>query len=373
MRLLYLLKMVTGFFKIAGGKNEQRSNDMLAAIIESSSDAIISKNLEGIITSWNQGAERIFGYKQNEAIGKSISIIIPETKLGEEKQIIERILKSERINHFETIRKTKEGREINVSLAVSPVKDKSGKIIGASKVARDITERTAVEQQISNYKDEFMAMASHELKTPLTVIKANLQILESVMRADDKICFVNNTLRQVDKLTELISNLFDVSKIQAGELELEPAIFDFSEFIEEVIDSVRQTSPSHKIILKTVDKKLIVKADRNRLEQVVINMVSNAIKYSPNAKEITIDVLPKDQEIVVKVSDVGIGIPPEDIDKVFIRFFHGRGLASTFPGSGTGLYISSEIIGRHGGRMWVESEPGKGSDFYFSIPKFDRT
>ena len=375
-------EIIIGASKIARDITEQKSAEqkqaMLAAIIDSSDDAIVSKNLDGIITSWNHGAEKIFGYKPEEAIGRHITLIIPENRRDEETEIIGKIRRGEGVTHFETIRITKDRREINISLTVSPVKDRKGKVIGASKVARDITEKVEVDkqrqlfterlQEINHYKDEFMAMASHELKTPLTVIKANLQILEHKMQDDNKIYFVNKTLNQVNKLSNLISDLLDVSKIQTGALELKRTNLLLVPFLTEIIESIQQTSSNHEIILKANNKKLMVRADRDRLEQVVINILTNAIKYSPNGKKVTVDANIKDEYIIMKVTDYGIGIPGDDLDKVFTRFFRVRGLASTFSGSGIGLYISSEIIKRHGGNMWVESEINKGSSFYFSIP-----
>jgi PAS domain S-box-containing protein len=373
---------IIGASKIARDISEQKSAEqkqaMLAAIVDSSDDAIVSKDLNGMITSWNHGAEKIFGYSAQETIGRHITIIIPEDRLDEETVIINKIRKGESVSHFETIRKRKDGREINISLTVSPIKDKNGKVIGASKVARDITEKVEVEkqrqlftqrlQEINHYKDEFMAMASHELKTPLTVIKANLQILEHKMQDDNKIYFVNKTLNQVNKLTNLISDLLDVSKIQTGALELNRSNFELFPFLTEIIESIQQTSPNHEIRLNATNEKLMVRADRDRLEQVVINILTNAIKYSPNGKKVTVDTDIQDEQIIVKITDYGIGIPENDLDRVFTRFFRVRGLASTFAGSGIGLYISSEIIKRHGGSMWVESEINKGSTFYFSIP-----
>lgn len=373
---------VVGASKIARDITEQKNSEhkqaILAAIIDSSDDAIVSKNLDGTITSWNTGAERIFGYTAKEVIGKHISIIIPETRLDEATQIIERIRSGGRVSHFETIRRTKDGREINISLTVSPVKDKNGKITGASKIARDITEKVEIEKQrrlfteklqaLNNYKDEFMAMASHELKTPLTVIKANLQILEHKMQADENLDFVDKTLKQVNKLTDLISDLLDVSRVHTGKLELSRSDFDLSSLLKDVVGNIQKTTLQHQIFLYTNNKKLMVNADRNRIEQVIINLLANAIKYSPNEKKITVDADIKGKDIVVSVKDHGIGIPQDDIDNVFTRFFKVSGLASTFAGLGIGLYISSEIIKRHGGDMWVESGIDKGSAFHFTIP-----
>jgi PAS domain S-box-containing protein len=179
--------------------------------VNSSDDAIISKTLDGIITSWNASATRLFGFTEEEAIGKHISIIIPNERLHEENAIIESLKRGEKIDHFETIRKSKDGTLRNISLTISPLRNSSGKIIGASKIARDISARIEAEkqralytkrlQQLNKYKDEFMVMASHELKTPLTVIMANLQILLEMMKDSENVFFVKKVLKQVDKLS----------------------------------------------------------------------------------------------------------------------------------------------------------------------------
>lgn len=373
---------VIGVSKIARDINEQKSAEekeaMLAAIVDSSDDAIVSKTLDGIINTWNYAAEKLFGYKESEAIGKHISIIIPPDRIQEETLIIAKIRNGERMEHLETIRVNKNGKEINISVTVSPIKNKSGEIIGASKIARDITERIEAErqlklyteklQELNNYKDEFMAMASHELKTPLTVIKANLQILEFKMAADENINFVSKTLASVDKLISLITNLLDVSKIQSGKLELNRSVFNINVLLKEIIENIQQTSSNHKIIFNNTTETLLADADKERIEQVIVNMLTNAIKYSPNTCDIIVDSVKDDGKLIIGIKDSGIGIPEDDLDKIFTRFFRVKGMASTFSGSGIGLYISQEIVKRHGGEMWVESELGEGSTFYFSIP-----
>lgn len=357
----------------------EQKDYLLASIINSSDDAIISKDLDGIITSWNKGAEKIFGFSAVETLGKNITLIIPRHKLAEEVEIISRIRRGERVDHLETIRKTKAGNEINISVTVSPIKDKMGKITGASKVARDISQKVALEKQkqlymdklkqLNDYKDDFMMMASHELKTPVTVIKANLQILEnqlSIGVPDDS--FVKKSLQNVDKLSNLISELLDVSKIQNDKLDLHITLFDLSVLLKEIVANMQDIAPDHQIILKPAETVLEIKADRSKIKQVLINMLNNAIKYSPDAGDIIVETSVKENGIIIKVKDNGIGISEHDIDKVFNRFFRSGGVASTFPGVGIGLYISAEIIRHHGGKMWVESGPDKGSIFYIEIP-----
>ncbi len=357
----------------------EQNNALLASIIDSSDDAIISKTLNGVITSWNTGAQKIYGFSAGEAIGKNISIILPEWKLDEEAGIISKIAKGEKVHHLETVRKTKDGNEINISLTVSPVKDKNGVITGASKIARDITEKAEIEkekqlyikklQRLNDYKDDFMMMTSHELKTPVTVIKANLQVLHDMVSSGDAdISMVEKSLANVDKLSALISELLDVTKIQSGKLDLNITTVNLTGLLEDIVADIQLTTKRHKIILKQPNKLLEIKADKDRIRQVLVNMLNNAVKYSPGANEVVIETTVKENGVIVKVKDYGIGIPAEDIDKIFERFYRAGGVASTFAGAGVGLYIASEIIRHHGGRMWAESQKDKGSEFYVEIP-----
>lgn len=363
---------------ISAQKLADEKQAVLAAIVNSSDDAIISKTLDGIITSWNRSATRMFGFTEKEAIGKHISIIIPKDRISDEALIINNIRNGKKIDHFETLRAAKDGTKRHISLSVSPLKNSKGKIIGASKIARDISIRIEAEKQrelyterlreLSNYKDEFMVMASHELKTPLTVILANLQILEIKMEEDPRKDFVEKTIRQVKKLSGLISNLLDVSKIHAGKLDLEPTLFDLNILIEEISSNLQRTTKNQEIIFNSHNKELMINADKGKIEQVVVNIIGNAIKYSSDSSKIIIDATRKGKNIVVDVSDEGIGIPEKDIGNIFLRFYRVSGSASSFAGSGVGLYISSEIIKSHAGKIWAESKIGKGSVFHFSIP-----
>jgi PAS domain S-box-containing protein len=365
---------------IADEKIAEEKQAILAAIVSSSDDAIISKTLEGMITSWNAAAERMFGYKEAEAIGRHISLIIPPERIDEETLIITKIKQGEKIDHFETIRLAKDGKHINISLTISPLKNKKGQIIGASKIARDITAKIELEkqrqlytkrlQELNKYKDEFMAMASHELKTPLTVIKANIQLLQYKLANDVNIDFVNKTLNQVNKISDLINSLLDVSKIQAGKLEMNLSVFDINDLITEIVTTIQPTTSTHAIIFIPT-QKILISADRERIEQVIVNMLINAVKYSPGAKQIFINAGKDDGKVIISVKDNGIGIPQEDIENIFSSFYRVRGLASTFAGSGIGLYISSEIVKRHHGEIWVESKVGEGSVFHFSLPAPD--
>ncbi|HEX9509198.1 MAG TPA: PAS domain S-box protein [Puia sp.] len=369
---------VNVFYDITKYKSTEEHFRVQASIVASSEDAIISKDLTGIIKSWNYGAHKIFGYTEKEAVGKPITMLIPPDRQDEEEMILNRIYKGEQVKHFETIRVTREGKYIPISLTISPIKNDKGEVIGASKIARDISESRQLQQQLqeyteklnqlNSYKDEFIGIASHELKTPLTTIKAYLQLLERELQDEMHQLYVNKTLHHVEKLTRLVSELLDVSKIQAGKLEFNFTDFYFNELLNEAIQAVQQTNPTHRILYKEEMTDIRIHADQHRLEQVIINLLSNAIKYSPHADEVRVHAIKEGNHILVSIKDFGIGIPSSELDKLFSRFFRVKGLSPNIQGLGMGLYISDEIIKGHKGKMWVESELGKGSTFYFSLP-----
>ncbi|WP_426671464.1 PAS domain S-box protein [Mucilaginibacter sp. McL0603] len=368
---------------IARDISEQQTGEekqaMLAAIVNSSEDAIISKTLKGIITTWNKAAYKLFGYTDKEAIGKHISLIIPTERLDEENTIISRIKDGLRVEHFETIRIKKDGSLIPISLSVSPIKDSSGTIIGASKIARDITEeidnREKIKlyyeqlEKINSYKDEFIGLASHELKTPLTSITGYLQLLESTLKEDKSKIFVKRAVNQARKLSLLVSDLLDMSKIQTGNLTLNLDVFDFNDLLDETIITINDTIATHDLELIKPGNPVMLNGDRQRIEQVLINLVNNAVKYSPRANKVIMTVTDTDDKIQVAVKDFGIGIAKNQQQKIFSRFYRVEDTSPSISGLGIGLYISYDIVTKHNGRIWVDSEPGNGSTFYFEIPK----
>jgi len=341
----------------------------LAAIVVSSDDAIISKRLDGTITSWNNAAERLFGYSAEEAIGKHITLIIPDELLREEIEIINNIKQGKRIQHYETVRQRKDGSRIYVSLSISPVKDRQGNIIGAAKIARDVSERRELEQR----KDNFISMASHELKTPVTSLKGFIQILQRQMRQQEDprtLLFLNRMDVQVKKLTALINDLLDVSKMQQGTLSFRKAILNLKELVYETVENVQAATPSHRLcVYEEVETPVQVYGDRDRLGQVLINLLNNAIKYSPDADIVQVRIRRHEERVEVAVQDFGPGIEEKYHERIFERFYQVTGpKESTYPGLGIGLYIVRAILEQHNGQIWLESQVGKGSTFYFSLP-----
>lgn len=369
-------KKIIGAAKIISDITDQKT--FYASIINTSDDAICSETLDGIITTWNFGAGKMFGYTAQEVLGKHINTIVPESKVKEEVSIRNKIRGGKRGATFETIRLRKDGTEINVSLTVSPINNQSGKITGASIIAKDISKRIEMEEkhqlytekleELNKYRDDFIAMASHELNTPLTVIKANLQILEEIMQEDENVGFIYNSSKQVNKLTDLISHLLDVSKIQTGILELNHERFDLKILLKDIFKNIQSSNPSYKIMLKKIGEPLIVHADRERIERVLNNLLLNAIKYSPDSKTIIVKPSIQNNYLQVSITDEGIGIPKKDLEKIFERFYRVEGIPSTYSGSGIGLFICYQIIKEHGGEIWAESKLGIGSTFTFRIP-----
>jgi two-component system CheB/CheR fusion protein len=216
-------------------------------------------------------------------------------------------------------------------------------------------------------KDEFIGMASHELKTPLTSAKAYLQLLERNVTDKSNKTYVEKANKHIGKLNELISDLLDVTKIQAGKLVLTKSEFDFDAFVYDCVEGFQHTSKTHQIIIEgKTDCKIT--ADKHRVEQVLINFLSNAIKYSPKANKVLVNITKEEKTVSVSVRDYGIGIPDEKIQNVFQKFYRVEGVSKHFEGLGIGLFISAEIIKRHDGKVFVESEEGQGSVFTFSLP-----
>ena len=541
---------IVGASKVARDISEkllgEEKQAILSAIVESSDDAIVSKNLQGIIMSWNRGAEEIFGYSEEEVLGRSITMLIPEERLHEEELILKKIRNGIRIQHFETIRKHKSGREIPVSITISPVKDTRGNIIGASKVARDITlqqeSQAAMEQYIQNLetlnsvgksisenldvqeilqrvtdattkltgaafgaffynntgldgdsfrlftlsgaprkafegmamprhtslfyptfiekkvvriddvtkhadfgknapfngmpkghfsvvsylavpvvsksgiviggllyghpeagvftgehellvvniaaqaavsldnsrlfeqvkdlsdkKDEFIALASHELKTPLTTIKGYLQVLTKKQSDKMSQLFLGKSLYQVEKLNTLVEDLLNMSRIESGQLNFKLEVFDLREMLEEIVGTFSYLSGSHKIVANLGDQPAIIKGDQQRIEQAILNLMTNAIKYSPKAEEIYVDLELTGKYSLVKVRDKGIGLTAQQRQQLFTRFYRAESTKG-ISGLGLGLYLTKQIIDRHHGRIDVNSEYGRGSEFVLSLP-----
>lgn len=256
----------------------------------------------------------------------------------------------------------------NIILGYSyPLFDENNSVRGAIGAFLDITGRKVIEDR----KDEFIGVASHELKTPLTSMKTFVQILEKrlLIKGDKKDAYIlGNITKQVNRLSSLINDLLNVNRITQGRLDLNRKWFDFDSLIKKVVIDYQYTTDTHEIAVRgSLDRKIY--ADENRIEQVLTNLISNAIKYSPHGDKIIINIQNNGKHVITQVQDFGLGITKEDQSKIFHRFYRTLEKRDyNIPGFGLGLYISMEIVKRHKGKMWVESKKGKGSTFSFSLP-----
>jgi PAS domain S-box-containing protein len=361
----------------------------LAAIIESSDDAIVSKTLEGIITSWNKGAERIFGWTQEEVVGKAITIIIPHDRLEEEPKILARMRAGERVDHFETIRQTKDGRLINVSVTISPIRDDKGVIVGASKIARDVTlqmrfqqeltaakeaaERARDEAEAANRaKDHFLSVLSHELRTPLTPVLGAISMMEQDGSVPPHLVEpVAMIRRNVETEARLVDDLLDLTRITRGKITLHPEVVDAHAAVRDVA-AMFQSAVDEKpltVSLALHAKQHHVWVDPGRFQQVLLNLVSNAVKFTPPGGSITLRTSNENGTVKIEVADTGIGIDPDVMPRLFRPFEQGEaGVTREFGGLGLGLSIVKALVEMHKASVSVTSEGrGKGTTFLLRV------
>jgi PAS domain S-box-containing protein len=363
----------------------------LAAIVNSSDDAIVSKTLGGIIVSWNPAAERMFGWTAGEVIGKPITIIIPVDRLDEERNVLEQMRRGHSIEHYETMRVRKDGVQIPISLTVSPIRDLAGTIIGASKIARDISDRRRVEEEraqllaqeraartdaerASRVKDEFLATLSHELRTPLTSIMGWVRMLRQ-RTLDD--AAAERALEIVDRntqaLSRLVEDILDISSITMGRFRLESVPVDLSAVVRAAADSVRHAVAAKGIRLDVRLDPAIrpVAGDAGRLQQVVWNLLSNAVKFTPDGGRVEVLLAPSGSYAELRVVDNGQGISPEFAPRLFDRFTqHDASSTRQHGGLGMGLAIVRHLVELHGGTVRAESPgPGRGATFIARLPQ----
>jgi PAS domain S-box-containing protein len=362
----------------------------LAAIVESSDDAIVSKTLEGIIRSWNGAAERLFGYTAEEAVGQPITLIIPAHLLQEEREILQRLRRGERIDHFETLRVAKSGRRIDVALTISPVRNAAGVIVGASKIARDIGERKASEQarecaigelrraeealrDADRRKDEFLAVLAHELRNPLAPIRY------AVAWAQRDGCGTAGRLqaqaiieRQVEHMSRLLDDLLDVSRITRGTLLLRRSSVDLRAALAAAQEAARPLleAKGHALAVTLPPMPARLVADPVRLAQILANLLVNAAKYTDTGGHIEVEARAEKGELVVAVRDDGIGIPAELMPRLFTLFAQASpALERSEGGLGIGLSLVRGLVELHGGSVAAHSSgPGHGAEFVVRLP-----
>ncbi len=327
---------------------------------------------------WDKRCKEIFGLPQSGLIDMPafLELIHPDDHVRV-KNSIRSTLKDKNSGEFDL-----EFRTIPIHNKVKWLKAKGrayfnekGAAIRFIGTLLEITTQKLIDEatrDLLNKKDEFISIASHELKTPITSLKAALQMIERMTVQKEEMkpahSFVQKGIKQVDKLIELIKDLLEVTKIQAGKLKLKKTHFVLGELLNECCDDLHAQSDKHQLIIEG-ETNIGVYADRNRIEQVLINLVSNAIKYSPGAGKVVVKVSESGHAVKVAITDFGIGIPKDKLPFLFDRFYRVDDSSQRYSGLGLGLYISAEIVRRHGGQIDIESTPGKGSTFWFTIPE----
>jgi len=391
------------FFLNAGVGERARTEARLAAMVESSDDAIIGKDLQGIITSWNAGARRTFGYTAGEMVGQPMARLIPPNREQEEMVILGLIQRGESVKHLDTERVCKDGSMVPVSITVSPIKDSTGKIVGASNAARDITERQRVERALreshenlehkvtertaelhlakesaeaaGRAKSEFLASMSHELRTPLNGIIGFSEFLvdgkPGTLNMKQKE-YLEDILNSGRHLLQLINDVLDLSKVEAGKIELIPERFPLHKAVEEVCSvggPMAQKKQIH-VNLSVAPGLLEVTLDQVRFKQVVYNLLSNALKFTDDGGRVEIQcALHGLHQFKLAVRDSGIGIKPEDLPRLFKEFEQiESGTARRHEGTGLGLALTRKIVEMQGGCISVASEFGKGTLFTVILP-----
>ena len=375
----------------------EQSRLLLAAIVDSSDDAIIAKDLNSIITSWNAGAQRIFGYTRDEIVGRSILTLIPPELQGEETDIIGRIRKGERVDHFETRRVTKDGRMVELSLTVSPIRNEAGEIIGASKIARDITERKRVERELveaqqllSSHASElerrvdertrelqrsvgeleaFSYSLTHDLRAPLRAIQSYLQIFledEGGKVAPEAVQLIENAIAGAQRLDGMVLDLLAFTRLSHEAMPVE------SVDVEKLLAVICQDRPD----FRAPKVELIIQSplpqfmgNKASLVQCLTNLLDNAVKFMASGVKPKVRIYTEDEGAMVRlvVEDNGIGIKTTEQTALF-RMFH-RLHGKEFPGTGIGLAIVRKAAERMGGSAGFDSQPGRGSRFWVQLLK----
>jgi PAS domain S-box-containing protein len=371
---------VIGASKVARDITERKRRDelqaRLAAIVESSDDAIIGQSLDGVIQSWNSGAEQLYGYAAAEAIGKSILLIVPPERHAEEAQLVHRARQGEHIRQFETVRVSRAGVPVDVSLTVSPIRDAAGRVVGVSKLARDVGERHRAHralEEASRQKDNFLAMLAHELRNPLAPIRNGLQLLRMVDPGSEPAEQARAIMeRQVDHLVRLVDDLMDVSRITRGRIEMRKEPMDLGSIVLSAVETSRPAieAARHRFTLSLPAEPIVVDADFVRVAQVIANLLNNAAKYTDNGGAISLVAQREGDEAVIRVRDNGIGIAPEVMPRLFEMFTQAEdSLSRSRGGLGIGLALARTLVEMHGGRIEAHSAGrGEGSEFVVRLP-----
>jgi two-component system CheB/CheR fusion protein len=354
----------------------------LADIVASSQDGIIGKTLDGVVTSWNPGAERMYGYTAQEMIGRPIDVVVAPECREQMAAVFEQLRRGERVEPFETVRVRKDGGRFDISLTFSPVRDAAGRLVGASGIDRDISDRKRAEEALqteARRKDEFLAVLGHELRNPLAPMRTSLYILRSFKaNAAQKERARQTIERQVLHLSRLVDDLLDISRISQNKILLRREPLDLVQVVRATVDDLRPelAAAGLSLELDLPVAGLPVDGDPTRLAQVIGNVVQNAVKFTGPGGRISVSAAAEAERggVVVRVRDTGIGMEPELLERIFEPFSQGEGsLDRGRGGLGLGLSLVKALVELHGGSVAAASPGlGRGSEITLRLPLVER-
>jgi two-component system, chemotaxis family, CheB/CheR fusion protein len=348
----------------------------MSAIVESCDDAIVGKALDGTITAWNLGAERLYGYSADEAIGNNVRMLMQASSGNEFEHNLERIRRGEKVEHVHSVRVRKDGTPLEVSLTISPIWDHAGRLVGVSAIARDVTPLMAAQRELevaAKRREQFLAMLSHELRNPLAAVLNATNLMEEakfermmVEKCHRVVC------RQTNHMARLLDDLLDVSRITRGKFDLRKQDLDLRGPIDAALESTRPLLEEREIDLRVVlpDTPVLVRGDASRLQQVVVNLLSNAATYSEKRGWVELRVEHDGKRVELQVTDRGVGVEPEMLGKIFELFVQAeQRIDRARGGLGVGLSLARSVIELHGGTIEAYSDgPGRGSRFVVQLP-----
>jgi two-component system CheB/CheR fusion protein len=350
----------------------------LAAIVETSQDAIVGRTLDGTITTWNQAAAEMFGYSALEALGSSMRVVLPADSFEDMERAHTRMSQGETVAPYESVRQARDGQRISVSIAMSPIRDVMGRLIGSSAIFRDITELKEIQEQLrreTHEKDQFLALLSHELRNPLAPLRTSLEIMRG-QAPEPKV--VERSLhimdRQLTQLTSLVDQLLDAARISSGKIVLEPVELDLVGLVQDVVEDHRRLVQDARVQLQTSvpDRNVYVRGDRVRLSQALGNLIANAVKFTPEGGSIRVklEASPSRHLAVLTVSDDGLGMDSSMQARLFQPFVQSvESSPRTRGGLGLGLWLVKGLVDAHGGTVTAFSAgPGTGTELTIRLP-----
>jgi len=351
-------------------RNLKQSEERYRDLYEEAPDAYFSVGTNGYIMRANRRAAELLGYSRVEMVGRPAADLYADTPNGRTKaqKVFQRFLAGQEIRDEEMEMRRADGTSLWVNLSVRPIVDEEGRVIASRSVLTDITEQ----KKLDRLKDDFINLVSHELRSPLTVIMGAINTVLSEganLSEEETRQLLRDAALESETLSHLLGNLLELSRVQAERLVLHAEAIDVRRVIQEAIEGIKRQSSVRQFVVSAPQKLPPVYADPLRLERIIYNLLENAVKYSPQGREIKVTVKPDGEQLVIGVSDRGVGISPADQAKLFAPFQRlEESRLGGVRGVGLGLLVCQRLVEAHGGRIWVESKPGRGSTFFFTLP-----